>query len=132
MLLSERTLRLVGGSGPFQGRVEVFWNEQWGTVCDDGFGRSDGLVICKYLGFPGVVTTYHRARFGRGTGPIIMDDLNCVGNEYSPFGCRMRAIGTHNCGHHEDASVTCQSKSCSIIFDINLYFVHRKCSSCWW
>ncbi|XP_019858826.1 PREDICTED: bone morphogenetic protein 1-like, partial [Amphimedon queenslandica] len=104
----ERALRLVGGRGSFEGRVEVFWNGQWGTVCDDSFGRNDGRVICKYMGFPDVVATYHRARFGQGTGPIVMDDLRCAGNEYSPFACPMRTIGTHNCHHSEDASVMCQ------------------------
>ncbi|XP_003390431.2 PREDICTED: tolloid-like protein 2 isoform X1 [Amphimedon queenslandica] len=104
----ERALRLVGGRGSYEGRVEVYWDERWGTVCDDYFGHNDGRVICKYLGFPDVAATYHRARFGQGSGPIVMDDLRCAGNEYSPFACPMRTIGTHNCGHYEDASVTCQ------------------------
>ena len=100
----------------------MFWNEQWGTVCDDGFEENDGRVICKYLGFPDVVATYHGAHFGQGAGRIIMDDLNCAGHEYSPFACPMRAIGTHNCGHQEDASVTCQSKLSGTILQCN-YFV---------
>ncbi|XP_019853525.1 PREDICTED: uncharacterized protein LOC100633050 [Amphimedon queenslandica] len=104
----ERALRLVGGNGSYEGRVEVYWDERWGTVCDDYFGQNDGRVICKYLGFPDVAATYRRARFGQGTGPIVMDDLRCAGNEYSPFACPMRTIGTHNCGHHEDASVMCE------------------------
>ena len=107
----ERALRLVGGRGSYEGRVEVFWNERWGTVCDDYFGTNDGRVICKYMGFPDVAATYRRARFGQGTGPIVMDDLRCAGNEYSPFACPMRTIGTHNCRHSKDASVRCQSKS---------------------
>ena len=107
----ERAIRLIGGSGSYEGRVEVYWDERWGTVCDDLFDINDGRVICKYLGFPDVAATYHRARFGQGTGPIVMDDLRCAGNEYSPFACPMRTIGTHNCRHYEDASVRCQSKS---------------------
>ena len=93
----------------------MFWQRQWGTVCDDLFDNIDGAVICKYLGFPGVQTTYHRAHFGQGSGLILFDNMQCAGNEYGPFSCPMNAIGQHNCGHHEDASVTCQSKHIAIM-----------------
>lgn len=110
ILGSATDVRLVGGRGPFEGRVEVFFNGQWGTVCDDSFDNRDGLTICKYLGFPGVACVYPNARFGRGTGPIFFDDMSCRGDEYSPYFCAKRKIGTHNCGHNEDAGVQCQSK----------------------
>ena len=107
-------VRLVnGGRGrPYQGRVEVYYRGRWGTICDDGFDINEGNVICRYLGYcHGALRVYGSARFGRGRGPIWFDDMRCTGRETSPFRCRKRTpIGSHNCGHHEDAGVVCRSK----------------------
>ena len=51
-------VRLVDGAHPSQGRVEVYHADQWGTVCDDGFGVSEGDVMCRELGYPGIVTLH--------------------------------------------------------------------------
>ena len=108
-----RVVRLVnGGRGrPYQGRVEVYYRRRWGTVCDDGFDIREGNVICRYLGYRyGALRVYGRARFGRGTGPIWFDDMRCTGRETNPFSCPKRLpIGSHNCGHQEDAGVVCRS-----------------------
>ena len=44
-------IRLQGGKYVNQGRVEVYCNGQWGTICDDGFSSNDARTVCKQLGY---------------------------------------------------------------------------------
>ncbi|XP_078695273.1 scavenger receptor cysteine-rich domain-containing protein DMBT1-like [Branchiostoma floridae x Branchiostoma belcheri] len=100
-------VRLRGGNGYSYGRVEVYYNGQWGTVCDDGFGWQEARVICRELGFSDYSTYYYRAYYGQGSGPIWMDNLNCNGYESSLQYCTHNGWGSHNCYHYEDVSVVC-------------------------
>ena len=43
-------VRLVGGVYSFEGRLEIFVNDTWGTVCHDRFGTEDAMVVCRQLG----------------------------------------------------------------------------------
>jgi len=45
------TVRLVGSELSYEGRLEVYYNDTWGTVCDDDFDDTDASVICSILGF---------------------------------------------------------------------------------
>jgi hypothetical protein len=47
------------------------------------------------------------ATFGQGIGPIMLDDLNCNGHETDISECPSDAWFKNNCGHKEDASVSC-------------------------
>ncbi|XP_048590024.1 lysyl oxidase homolog 3A isoform X2 [Nematostella vectensis] len=89
----------------FYGRVEVYHNGQWGTVCDDYWTINDGRVVCRSLGYGSVVSVHQAAHYGQGSGPIWLDDVHCSGNEATLFSCQF--THTHNCGHSEDASVVC-------------------------
>ena len=44
-------IRLQGGGYSNEGRVEVYCNGQWGTICNVGFDETDAHTICKQLGY---------------------------------------------------------------------------------
>ena len=101
-------VRLVGSSLSYKGRVEVYYNRQWQTVCDDSWDIADAHVVCRQLGYRGAVTAHQSAPFGQGTGSILLDDLRCTGTESSLLRCTHNGINSHDCGHSEDAGVTCK------------------------
>ena len=100
-------IRLAGGNLRTYGRVEVYYNGEWGTVCDDGWNTADATVVCRQLGFYSSVRAYGSARYGQGTGPIWLSRLSCIGNEPSLTDCSQSSIKNKNCTHFDDASVVC-------------------------
>ena len=97
----------MGGATDNEGRVEVYHNGEWGTVCDDGWGITDANVVCRQLGYTGATSSPARAFFGQGSGPIHYDNVACTGSETRLAYCFHLGIGIHNCGHSEDAGVVC-------------------------
>ena len=129
-------LRLVGGGSEREGRVEILHDGQWGTVCDDDWDLDDANVVCQQLFGVGALEAKGEAFFGEGTGPILMDEVRCTGNEAALWLCpfygdqddddydddddddddwRRRRLqgawGSHDCDHDEDAGVICEQSS---------------------
>ncbi|KAM5255252.1 LOW QUALITY PROTEIN: neurotrypsin [Ctenodactylus gundi] len=100
-------IRLAGGSSMHEGRVELYHAGQWGTICDDQWDDADAEVICRQLGLSGITKAWGQAYFGEGSGPILLDEVRCTGNELAIEQCPKSSWGEHNCGHKEDAGVSC-------------------------
>ena len=88
--------------------MEVYYNGEWGTVCDDGWGYSDAGVVCRQLGFGSLGRPYNGAYFGQGSGSILLDNTACIGNESTLASCGHLGFNiTRSCSHYEDAGVRC-------------------------
>ncbi|KAG7236968.1 hypothetical protein INR49_032945 [Caranx melampygus] len=91
-----------------RGRVEIFVNGEWGTVCDDLWTTKNAAVVCRQLGFQYALKAAKNSEFGEGKDlRILLDDVQCDGTESSLLDCRHAGVGTHNCAHYEDAGVIC-------------------------
>ena len=85
----------------------MYYNNEWGTVCDDGWDFNDAQVVCRQLGYGPPIAARGEAYYWQGRGQIWLGNLNCSGNESSIGECSHAGWGIHNCTHSEDAGVEC-------------------------
>ena len=107
-------VRLIDATNPYAGRVEVYTNStggvdigEWGTICDNNWDIQDAWVVCRQLGYPYAVAAPLSAHYGQGNGPVLLDSVQCFGNELDLFDCSHNGFGYHNCKHDKDASAEC-------------------------
>ena len=105
--LADDSVVLVGGGSPREGRLELYHNGTWGTVCSNGFTEAAARVVCHSLGFGYVGKEMDVNNYGMGEGEIWLDDVHCDGTERQIGECSHRGWGIHNCRHHEDVAVSC-------------------------
>ncbi|XP_020503153.2 galectin-3-binding protein A [Labrus bergylta] len=107
--VKEGDLRLFGSQSASEGRVEVYHNGKWGTVCDDDWDMAEAQVVCRQLKFPGAKSVVIGKDYGPASGPIWLDDLHCKGTENYLSTCSFKGWGLTDCSHKEDVGVICET-----------------------
>ena len=69
--VSRPVVRLVGGNTASEGRVEVYYSDTWGTVCQNDWTVQDANVVCRELGYPRALAAPGYSTFGAGTGQVL-------------------------------------------------------------
>ncbi|XP_035763913.1 LOW QUALITY PROTEIN: galectin-3-binding protein A-like [Neolamprologus brichardi] len=110
-------LFLFGSKNVSEGRVEIYHDGKWGTVCDDNWDMADARVLCRQLNFPGAKSIVTGKDYGQAPGPIWLDDVNCKGTETHLFTCEFKGWGETDCTHKEDVGAICETGSINV--DIN-------------
>nr|XP_033804120.1 lysyl oxidase homolog 2 [Geotrypetes seraphini]XP_033804121.1 lysyl oxidase homolog 2 [Geotrypetes seraphini] len=104
-------LRLAGEKKKHnEGRVEVYYDGEWGTVCDDDFSMHAAHVVCRELGYMEALSWFPSSKYGKGEGRIWLDNVNCNGQEGTLAACTSNGWGISDCKHSEDVGVVCSSK----------------------
>ncbi|KAL3969108.1 nuclear factor erythroid 2-related factor 1/3 [Sarotherodon galilaeus] len=103
-----------------EGRIELFYKGEWGTICDDDFTIANAHVLCRHLGFVSATGWTHSAKYGKGQGKIWLDNVQCHGGEKSIEFCKSRGWGNSDCTHDEDAGVVCKDERIPGFVDSNV------------
>nr|XP_040045327.1 T-cell differentiation antigen CD6-like isoform X5 [Gasterosteus aculeatus aculeatus] len=110
VICGHQAVRLAAGADRCAGRVELWADGRWGTVCDDQWDLRDAHVVCGQLGCGYALSVAGQGGpFPPGRGPIHLDELNCTGREENLWSCPA-AQGEQDCGHKEDAGVVCSER----------------------
>ena len=109
----EGTIRLVGGTNPLEGRVEIYYFGVWGNVCGYYWDFADATVVCHQLGYLRAVGAPRSAAFGAGSGPYWYSNVRCAGTERNLTECSkyFSVLGTcYDYSDIDDAGVVCSSE----------------------
>ncbi|XP_060557238.1 scavenger receptor cysteine-rich type 1 protein M130-like [Ruditapes philippinarum] len=101
-------VRLVGGTGPYDGRVEVQINDDWGTVCGYSIGSYDADTLCKSMGFKLTRYSADPSVYGQGTGAIYIGYMRCYATNTHVNQCSYNLPPRRRyCSHSRDISLVC-------------------------
>ncbi|VDI76665.1 Hypothetical predicted protein [Mytilus galloprovincialis] len=101
-------VRLTGGRGPWEGRLEINHNGSWETVCYREFRLNDAKVVCHMLGYQRVIAVFNRKRLSSGNdGHIMLNNILCTGNEDDIGTCPSSEWFKTNCDYHSDVGLNC-------------------------
>jgi len=104
-------VRVQDGSQAYNGRVEVMYNGEWGSICNTGWDINDARVFCRQLGYVDVISTgvVSDYSYAAGSGRIWQTNVDCTGQERTFGECTFtEAWGdTGSCDHMMDVAVQC-------------------------
>ncbi|MGH0165213.1 UNVERIFIED_CONTAM: hypothetical protein FKN15_055150 [Acipenser sinensis] len=96
------SVRLNGGRSPFEGRVEVLAERngtlQWGTVCSEGWGTVEAMVVCRQLGLGFANHAFQETWYWPGevtADDVVMSGVKCSGTEMSLSHCQHHGTNLH-------------------------------------
>ncbi|XP_016349546.1 antigen WC1.1-like [Sinocyclocheilus anshuiensis] len=101
-------LKLSGGEGRCSGRLEVYHNAVWGSVCDDQWDISDAQVVCRQLGCGAALRADGNSTISAGEGVVWLNRVECRGNEIHLWDCPLSLKNHTDCSHKEHAGLTCE------------------------
>ncbi|XP_034568133.1 galectin-3-binding protein A-like isoform X2 [Notolabrus celidotus] len=81
--LQDGDIRLSGSGRASEGRVEVYHEGKWGTICDDGWDMAEAKVVCRQLEFPGAKSVVNGHDYGKGTNTTIDDSIHPLDHSIS-------------------------------------------------
>ncbi|KAL0153184.1 hypothetical protein M9458_051511, partial [Cirrhinus mrigala] len=95
-----------GGEGRCSGRLEVYHNTVWGSVCDDHWDISDAQVVCRQLGCGAALRADGNSVFGAGEGVVWMNKIHL-------WDCPLSLKNHTDCSSNEQAGLACEDLSVS-------------------
>ncbi|XP_059364650.1 antigen WC1.1-like [Carassius carassius] len=98
-------LRLSEGEGRCSGRLEVYHNSVWGSVCNDKWDINDARVVCRQLGCGAPLNA--DLVFGAGEGVVWLNRVECRGTEIHLWDCLFSLNNHSNCYQKAHAGLTC-------------------------
>ena len=109
---SLENIRLTGGSTSYEGRIEVFLDGQWGTVCStEEITTAEAATLCISLGFGPPQSVVSGALYGDSADvPILVDSLVCQGAKDHFTECRVSRNKGLSCTHDNDIGIICSRK----------------------
>ena len=112
-------VRLADGKDQYSGRVEIYRNGVWGTVCNSNWTETNGRIVCQQL-FD-IRSVEIDLSVSVGAGPILMDNVDCSSGQTNLLACSHNGFGYHNCGHLEDVRIKCKPGLSGSKYSLSLY-----------
>ncbi|XP_022097172.1 neurotrypsin-like isoform X2 [Acanthaster planci] len=101
-------VRLVDGDRLLSGRVEIYHDDTWGAICDNGWDMKEASIVCHMLGFLETEEATAVSFEESEEVPIVMNRVSCKGTEKRLADCPFLCTGTQQCNSSRAAGVTCK------------------------
>ncbi|XP_062891027.1 uncharacterized protein LOC134338836 isoform X3 [Mobula hypostoma] len=99
-------LKLTNGTTRCSGRVEIWHNGTWGTVCKKGWGPKEEEVVCRHLGCGFGGGRVQHSFTALSTSSTQVWHVDCSGTESSLWHCDLKL----DCGFQRDAELACDDQ----------------------